>query len=384
MASFRKMKNGKVRVEVCINGHRESKVLPPSKAKSQAREREVELSKLSAVIDNSRTFADLFRRYAKEISPKKRGCHWEQKRLRRFEEDEILCEIRLVKSARKDFEHWLDNRLSQVQSSTVNRELNLLGNCLTWARVWQWMSHNPLKDLQRPKNPPPRERRISEEEIEMMCHVLGFKESQPLTRPCHFVAVAFLFAIETAMRAGEICSLKRSSINLNTRVAKLEKTKNGDDREVLLSNRAVELLKLLPKEPDPNGYIFHLTSKTLDVNFRTYRDKTPIKDLHFHDTRHEATTRLSQLPKMNLLRLAKITGHKDLKYLMIYFNETAEDMVSILDSTKEAPQDKNDGEIIDKILRKLTNELLSLGKSQRHLSIYRFRQLNLNEIRLTI
>ncbi len=53
MASYIRLENGKVRVQLHVNGFRESKTLPAGKAKSWAREREVELSKLSAVVDDS-------------------------------------------------------------------------------------------------------------------------------------------------------------------------------------------------------------------------------------------------------------------------------------------------------------------------------------------
>lgn len=54
-----------------------------------------------------------------------------------------------------------------------------------------------------------------------------------------------------------------------------------------------------------------------------------IDDLHFHDTRHTAITRLAKI--FNVLELARIVGHRDLRNLQIYFNMTAEDMAKKLD-----------------------------------------------------
>lgn len=357
MASFRKMKNNQWKCEVCIAGVRVSKSFSSkTRAKSWAAEKETELRSAEIVNDNTWTYQQLFARYANQVSPKKRGCHWEQKRLWRFEKDALLSNLKLKDSARENFEKWIDHRLTQVKSSTVNRELNLLSNCLTKARVWRLMNHNPLKDLTRPKNPPPRNRRISANEIATICHAANFKEGIPLTRKSHFVAVAFLFAIETAMRASEICSLEKCSINFKTRVAQLDITKNGDERKVPLSKRAIELLKLLPKVADEKGHIFHLKPTILDANFRLTRGKTDIENLHFHDTRHEATTRMARLPNMNVLALARITGHRDLKFLMIYFNETAEELVERLDEPPIVNQVKNDGDIdISNTLNQLAN-----------------------------
>lgn len=364
MANFENLKNGKVRASICINGHRKSKILAAGKAKSWARETETEFSKLTKIEDDTRTFEDLVKRYSREISPIKGSCRSEQNRLARFETtsgkansvDHKLSKIKLKKLRRQDFEEWINKRLLTVKSSTVNRELNILSNCITYAKRWEWMVHNPMQDLLRPKDPKPRNRRVSDEEIEMICQSAGFNECNPLTNKQHFVAVAFLFAIETAMRMGEICSLEPGSINFETRVAHLDKTKNGDEREVPLSLRAIELLKILPDEPNKNGHIFHQTPSQMDANFRKIKRKTPIEDLHFHDTRHEATTRLAKLPGMGVLRLAKITGHRDIKCLMIYFNESAAEMVTLLDSKAVYPA-AIPGEISDQLVQELLKRM---------------------------
>ena len=54
------------------------------------------------------------------------------------------------------------------------------------------------------------------------------------------------------------------------------------------------------------------------------RDRCQITDLHFHDTRHEACTRLAR--KLEVLDLARMIGHKDLRSLMIYYNATASEL----------------------------------------------------------
>jgi integrase len=167
--------------------------------------------------------------------------------------------------------------------------------------------------------------------------VLGF-EGQPAATKNQAVAVAMLFAIETAMRAGEICSLTAASIRGKTALlgrfrGSIElsdtrrRTKNGTRRMVPLSKRALELLTLLPAT-DEGKHLFGLTSASLDALFRKARENTPIEDLTFHDTRHEAITRLAA--KLNILDLARMTGHRDLKQLQIYYNASAEDIAGRL------------------------------------------------------
>jgi integrase len=129
------------------------------------------------------------------------------------------------------------------------------------------------------------------------------------------VAVAFLLAIETAMRAGELMSLAPDQVHLSKRYVHLDKTKNGDSRDVPLSKEAVRLFGLLVPY---QGRMFQLTSASLDALFRKARDAAGLDDLHFHDTRREATTRLSK--RLEVMELAAMTGHRDLKTLLkVYY-----------------------------------------------------------------
>jgi len=57
--------------------------------------------------------------------------------------------------------------------------------------------------------------------------------------------------------------------------------------------------------------------------------KTKIKDLTFHDTRHEAITRLAK--KLDVLDLARMVGHRDIKQLLTYYNKSAKEIASQLD-----------------------------------------------------
>mgnify|MGYP000384920286 CR=1 FL=1 len=135
-------------------------------------------------------------------------------------------------------------------------------------------------------------------------------------------AWAFLFAIETAMRAGEIVGMKW--INVFDEYVLLPDTKNGTARKVPLSNKARDLLELMRGLHDER--VCTLTSaNVLSAYFwQVVKGKLKIENLNFHDTRHEATTRLSQ--KLAIQDLAKVTGHKDLKTLMGYYNPTATEL----------------------------------------------------------
>ena len=329
MAYYETLNSGKVRAHIYVDGKRQSKTFPNKrKAQSWIRESEYKLSKKADGIDDTTTLGDLFKRYAEEISPTKKGGHWEFIRLQKFQRDDEICNYKRIELKREHFETWIEQRLQHVKASTVNRELNLISHCLTQARRWRLMAHEPLKDLKRPKNPPPRFRRITEREIQQLCIVLGYREDVEITLKRQFVAVAFLFAIETAMRAGEICMLTKSLIDIEAAVAHLPDTKNNYPRDVPLSPEAIGLLKKLPEPEELDQPIFQLNAKTLDANFRKYCKRTNIENLHFHDTRHEAITRLAS--KLDVLDLARVTGHRDIRQLLTYYNKTAEELAQQL------------------------------------------------------
>jgi len=104
-------------------------------------------------------------------------------------------------------------------------------------------------------------------------------------------------------------------INFDRCVAHLPMTKNGTARDVPLSSRAIEILKLLVGRDQER--VFTVASASADALFRKGKARAMIEELHFHDSRREAISRLSK--KVDVLTLARITGHKDIRMLMIYY-----------------------------------------------------------------
>lgn len=277
-----------------------------------------------------KTFGQLLERYQKEISPRKRSGKREATRIDWFIREEPVCQVKLVDLRSHHFAEMRDRRLDEVCGETIRRDFNLLSAALNTAvKEWGWLKENPLTNVRRPPEGKGRDRRPSAEETELLLHVMGYRRDYPCETVAQRVAAAYLFAIETAMRAGEICSLDDLQVDLQRRVARLEETKNGDARDVPLSLEAVAILKQL--QPWKRGdKIFRLTPGSLDANFRKYRDRAAIEDLHFHDTRHEAITRLVRIKKLAVLPLARMTGHRNINELMTYYNETAEEIAQQL------------------------------------------------------
>ncbi|MBX9638080.1 MAG: site-specific integrase [Nitrosomonas sp.] len=325
MATYRKIgKNWKV--EVCRKGVRRSKTFN-TKAECTFWAAEIEQEILAGESGKVpvKKFSDLLRRYADEVSPAKRGCDWEVTRINMICRDEI-SEVMLSQLKSDKFASWRDRRLRNVSVGTVLREWNLLSHVINVSiKEWGWLKENPLKNVKRPPQPRPRDRLISEDEIQRLLFALGYNyERKPETYSSR-VGAALLFAIETAMRAGEIVSLNWDRVNLDKRTALLIETKNGHKREVPLSGEAIRILNQLQTE---NGSVFNLKSSQIDSLFRKAKKMALIEGLTFHDSRATAITRLSK--KVDILTLSRISGHRDLRMLQIYYRESAEEIAKRL------------------------------------------------------
>lgn len=332
MASFRK-RSGGWRAEIVKRGVRESQTFTTkAQAVAWATHREAEI--LSGVAGHSAgsnsTLSDALKRYKAEVSPTKAGQRWEEVRLEKLIKELEFVGDRLGDVTADQIAEWRDARLKLVASPSVRREMTLLSSVFEIAkREWRWCIANPVREVKRPSNGRPRDRRISADEEQKLLDRLRYVEGEPPESLHQELAFAFLLALETAMRQGEILSLTQANTRLGHRFVRLEATKNGDTRNVPLSLRAVELLKLLIKGAGNREALFRLQSGSADAMFRKVRDELEIADLRFHDTRHEATTRLAR--KLDMLDLARMTGHRDPRSLMVYYNATATEVAGRLD-----------------------------------------------------
>jgi integrase len=315
MATFKKHKSG-WQAQVARKGVRVSKILPTKREAQDWAARQEHLILQGKGQYGPGTLSDLLDRYAKTESPKKKGERWETLRLAKIAKDKIGA-ISLIDLQPGDFADWRDRRVKEVAPSSVRREMILLSAVMTTAvKEWKLLPSSPLADVRKPSNPPPRDRRVSQDEIDALVKAAGSDLSKSRARSVH----AFRFAVETAMRAGEICGLTEDSIAGS--VAFIPDTKNGEPRYVPLSTVALDLWAELPT----NG--FGLEPGTLDALFRRCRDDAGIENLTFHDSRHEAITRLSK--RLDVLPLARMVGHKNVSQLMTYYNETPGDIAKLL------------------------------------------------------
>jgi integrase len=135
-------------------------------------------------------------------------------------------------------------------------------------------------------------------------------------------------ALETAMRQSELVRMHWQHIDLKRRTIFLPHTKNGESRTVPLSPDAVNVLTALPRGIKGDVFPGVTTEAIKKAYIRAVR-REGIEDLHFHDLRHEATTRLFERG-LNIMEVSSITGHKDLRMLRRYTHLKAEDLAKKL------------------------------------------------------
>lgn len=164
---------------------------------------------------------------------------------------------------------------------------------------------NPVRKVNKPKLPGGRTRRLEgEEEKKLLEHC-----------PKSF-ALLVRFALETGMRREEISRLSWGNVDLKKRSAHLPKTKNGEARTIPLSPVALDILNEVSEEKE--GSVFGMSPDAITQAMEKARTKAGIENLHFHDLRHEAISRLFENTDLDVMEIRAITGHKTMQMLARY------------------------------------------------------------------
>lgn len=353
MATISKRPYGTYEVQWRIDGNRHSKTFKTRKeAKEFALQIELNPRQRSSVV----TFAEVIKQYAKNETPKKKGAKWETFRLNR------LAETSIAQNALDDltpnlFQKYVDRRLKEpaptggtIATSTVIRELSTISCVLSYARKLDLLENNPLEGVKWPQAPEHRERVASEEEQEAIILAAGWDGKTPPLNSTQLTALAFILSCRTGMRAGEILAIEKSWIDGNVIHLPAPATKTNSRRDVALSSDAKRLLDLViqSKNDDSPRVFSRLSDTRRDALWRKLRDRAGlneirdsagnviIESLNFHDGRATFATWAASpdpktgAPRLDVLALARQTGHKNIKMLMKYYRASAEDIAKRL------------------------------------------------------
>lgn len=321
MATFRN-RHGKWQARVQRKGQQPVSKSFQTKEDAQRWARQIEAaidkgSYTSVTLAEKTLFKDVIERYIQEVTLQTRSMREDTYRLRALARRPIanLCMAALtpIKVA-----EYRDERLKLVSSGAVIRELSYFSSIINHARrEWGINMINPLPLVKKPASPQGRNRILTEEELGRLYAAL----TPRVKNANHWILPLTKFALESAMRRGEILGLRWEHIDLQKRTAFIPLTKNGESRLVPLSMAAIEILKALPI--NLHGVIFPVTGCALSAAIDRARAKAQLKDFHFHDLRHMAITRLAEkLP--NLIELSAVSGHKSLAMLKRYYHPNPE------------------------------------------------------------
>jgi integrase len=342
MASLRKRTvDGETRWDVTVTRQgapRQSKTFSiKSAADRWARETEREIERgawRSTGVAERLTVGALMTRYRDEILPAKRSAAGLQGVANKIIRSN-LGSLPLIALTTQRVAEYRDERLRTratnggpfgkpqkhlLSTQTVRHEIALLKRGIDQG-IREWGLYlpagNPVSQVRLPPMGRPRDRRLTPDEYDRLLKTARASR-------CKILPTAIELAVETAMRREELCSLAWVDVDLNRRVAHLHLTKNGEPRDVPLSTRSITLLSQLVRPI--RGPVLGIKGGALSQAFRRVSERAKLEDLHWHDLRHEATSRLAERLGNDVMALAAVTGHKTLQMLKRYTHLRAEDL----------------------------------------------------------
>lgn len=261
------------------------------------------------------TLSECLDRYIEEYTPRLKHQKREVNRARFLKKYKIASRIMATIRSKDIADYRKEREAEGVGGNTIYLEFALLSSLFNYARSDWGMEglQNPVKLAAKPKLSKGRERRLEEGEEKLL-----------LSNSSENFKQVILFALETAMRREEIATLEWKNVNIEKRYAYLQETKNGENRTIPLSVKALKILKEI-KENHKNymnlfnqQLVFGMSVNQITHNMKKACKDAGIEDLHFHDLRHEATSRFFENTDLDLMEIKTITGHKTLQMLVRY------------------------------------------------------------------
>ncbi|MDR7283712.1 integrase [Pseudomonas corrugata] len=314
-------------------------------AKRWASEMESKIESIKAIgsakTPKGSTFADFVDKYVEETdSVKKHGKNKRAtlKRLKVEFKGVLMSDFSLMHL--RDF---VDRRVKEktqagdtVSGVTIAIDLSYISTVLHWAKEVKnydidvsivSSARASLKRRGLSTKSVERDREISDEELKKITAAYEVKDARQKIP----MAVLIAFALASAMRQEEICTIRIEDINFDEN----EKTviiRNRKDPEDKIGND--QIVPLLPAAWDivakaikgrKTGAIFPYDPHSVSASFTRVCKQCEIEDLHFHDLRHTAIGNLFAIG-LGIVQVALISGHKEWKMLKRYTHIKARDV----------------------------------------------------------
>lgn len=308
-------------------------------------ERKKSLGVIRKAKGGSVTVAQMLEAYDLAVSSRTDSGRWNTLRIMKWLLDP-LAKLPLAEVMTHDINEWISRRIQSVSGPTVNRELNLMSSAFNYAvKDRGWIEKNPCHGARRPERGRPRKRPLlTQDELRAIAVATGYRREGPLKALAARVGACFFLGLETGLRSGEMLRLRPRDYDRDARVLYVAALEPGGrkaarsgravadpSRSVPLTARAVEIIdQLLIDGPDPDR-IVGLRDDQRDAIWRKARDMSGVTDLHFHDSKHEAATRMARF--LDVLDLSHALGTKDIKLLRdTYYQADAKRSAALLPS----------------------------------------------------
>ena len=230
-----------------------------------------------------------------------------------------------------------------LEPATVNRRLATLKHMFTKAGDWRMVGESVSKDVHKVKLTQENNRRdrfLSREEIERLLAACGTDKKQKHLRPL------VLFALNTGCRREEILSLKWSQVDLRHGFIVLERTKNGERRNIPVNEPLREMLTKLVRRVNVEYVFFDPETgrryRDIKRSFHTALRKAGIVDFVFHDLRHTFASHLV-MAGVDLATVAKLLGHKSLAMTLRYSHLAPKHLSNAVDALAAALAPRGEG-----------------------------------------
>lgn len=309
MASIRKVGN-RYQVQVRLKGINKSQTFTErSEAERWAHRTEAPYIRPGRSRTGLLTVGDVLAAYVELELPKHKSGAVEEYLLRHLRRHWISS-IRCSQLTTMHLAQYRDERLGEVKANSVKRVFNLLRPMIDTARK-EWgadFTSNPAREITVAMRDDSRSGRLTASQTDMLLTALRKRKNKQ-------VAKVVELALETVMRRSELLSLTWNDIDLGQRIAYVRKSKNGMERVVALSPRAVEIL--LSIEKTTQKQVFTCSASAIRATFDRAKKEVGLDHWCFHQLRHEGISRLWEIG-LNEVEISSMSGHRDWKMLRRY------------------------------------------------------------------
>jgi len=211
---------------------------------------------------------------------------------------------------------FIEKQKKISKESTINKYITLISCTIDFSERFLGISinKNPMKFIKRLKESQFVGQVIEPHEEALLLNHAEFSK-------LYWLKTAIILGIDCGLRRGEIIKMKAEDVNYNNSTAILRDTKNGETREIGLSQRVLNEIKKLPVTID--GKLFPCKrSDTFTFYYKQLQRWSGVKK-RFHDTRHTFASR-SATSGWSITEIAAQGGWKQLQVLKRYTHIKAE------------------------------------------------------------